>query len=74
MINAFPASHVLMALAKAVAREGKQADYCRKHGIAQSMLCEVLKGKVPISETVANSVGFVRRDLFIPVQPHMEVD
>ncbi len=51
---------LLITLRQSVAAAESQKAWCAKHGIAEPVLSWTLTGRRPMSEAVANALGFVR--------------
>jgi hypothetical protein len=47
---------------------GGQSEWARRHGIASSVVSEVLHGRRDPSAAVINAMGFMRVERFIPIK------
>ena len=55
-------------LADAVEMAGGQAEWARKHGFSAAFVCQMLSGQKEVSINAINALGYVRREIYIPVK------
>ena len=63
-VLAFDDREVVQLLRAAIAREGNQTAFARRHGLERSGLNMILRGKRPVSDAVIKSLGL--RKLYVP--------
>jgi DNA-binding phage protein len=63
-VLAFGDHEVVQLLRAAIAREGDQTAYARRHGLERTGLNMILRGKRPVSRAVMKALGL--RKLYVP--------
>jgi hypothetical protein len=63
-VLAFDDQEVVQLLRAAIAREGDQTVYARRHGLERTGLNMILRGKRPVSRAVMKALGL--RKLYVP--------
>jgi DNA-binding phage protein len=63
-VLAFDEHEVVQLLRAAIAREGSQTAYARRHGLERSGINMVLNGKRPVTDAVMKALGL--RKLYVP--------
>jgi DNA-binding phage protein len=63
-VLAFEDREVVQLLRAAVAREGNQAAWARRHGLERTGINMILRGKRPMSDAVMKALGL--RKLYVP--------
>lgn len=51
-----------------IAKAGSQRKAARKLGVTASFLCHVIRGNLPVSDRLANQLGYYREYTFYPVE------
>ncbi len=63
-VLAFDDHEVVQLLRAAIAREGNQTAYARRHGLERTGINMILSGKRPVSDAVMKALGL--RKLYVP--------
>ena len=64
--NAATQADLIAILRSACEAAGSQQAWAKAHDLSPQYVCDVLKGRRDVSETMANKLGFLREVRFVP--------
>ncbi len=64
--NVATAADLIAILSSACDGAGGQQAWAREHGFSPQYVCDVLKGRRDVSESMANALGFLKETRFVP--------
>ncbi len=59
----------LIATLRMAVKTDNQKNIASSYGIAESYLCDILKGRRPIAEKLATAMGYKIERVYVPIAP-----